>query len=118
MAKARSGKTRTAPSLRVITGGKGPSRTAADRTTRPRSRADQAAKGKRVQFDLETWHALNMLAADRMMSFQELADEAFRDLLQKHGRPADLKDALRRSLGNSKPERRHKRGARRAPPES
>jgi hypothetical protein len=47
--------------------------------------------GKRVQFDDETWRALDLLAHDRMMDFQELADEAFRDLLQKHGRPTDLK---------------------------
>ena len=32
-----------------------------------------------------------------MKSFQELADEAFADLLKKHGRPTDLKEALRRS---------------------
>jgi hypothetical protein len=55
--------------------------------------------GKRVQFDDETWHALNLLARDRMQDFQELADEAFRDLLQKHGRPTDLKAALRQSAG-------------------
>jgi len=55
--------------------------------------------GKRVQFDDETWQALALLARDRMMDFQELADEAFRDLLQKHGRPADLKSALRQSVG-------------------
>jgi hypothetical protein len=36
-----------------------------------------------------------------MKDFQELADEAFRDLLKKHGRPVDLKDALRRSAGLS-----------------
>jgi hypothetical protein len=53
--------------------------------------------GKRVQFDDETWHALNLLAHDRMQDFQELADEAFRDLLQKHGRPIDLKTALHQS---------------------
>jgi hypothetical protein len=53
--------------------------------------------GKRVQFDDETWHALNLLARDRMSDFQELADEAFRDLLHKHGRPTDLKSALRAS---------------------
>jgi len=35
--------------------------------------------GKRVQFDDETWLALDMLARDRMMDFQELADEAFRE---------------------------------------
>src|SRR5262245_46957250 len=32
-----------------------------------------------------------------MKSFQELADEAFRDLLHKYGRPTDLKAALRES---------------------
>jgi hypothetical protein len=32
-----------------------------------------------------------------MKSFQELADEAFSDLLKKHGRPTDLKSALRQS---------------------
>jgi hypothetical protein len=57
--------------------------------------------GKRVQFDPETWHALDLLARDRMMDFQELADEAFRDLLRKHGRPTDLKSALRQSAGQS-----------------
>ena len=36
-----------------------------------------------------------------MKDFQELADEAFRDLLRKHGRPVDLKEALRRSAGVS-----------------
>jgi len=48
-------------------------------------------RGKRVQFDDETFNALDLLARDRMMSFQELADEAFTDLLKKHGRPTDLK---------------------------
>jgi predicted DNA-binding ribbon-helix-helix protein len=55
--------------------------------------------GKRIQFDDETWAALDLLARERMMDFQELADEAFRDLLRKHGRPANLKAALRQSLG-------------------
>jgi hypothetical protein len=54
--------------------------------------------GKRVQFDPETWHALALLAKDRMQDFQELADEAFADLLTKHGRPTDLKTALRQSV--------------------
>ena len=57
--------------------------------------------GKRVQFDEATWQALDLLARDRMADFQELADEAFRDLLKKHGRPTDLKSALRRSAGAS-----------------
>jgi hypothetical protein len=54
--------------------------------------------GKRVQFGDETLHALNVLARDRMMDFQELADEAFSDLLKKHGRHVDLKAALRESV--------------------
>jgi hypothetical protein len=56
-------------------------------------------RGKRVQFDDETWASIDLLAKDRMQSFQELADEAFRDILKKHGRPASLKEALRRSAG-------------------
>jgi hypothetical protein len=53
--------------------------------------------GKRVTFDRTTWTALDLYARDSMKSFQELADEAFADLLKKHNRPVDLKDALRRS---------------------
>jgi hypothetical protein len=56
-------------------------------------------KGKRVQFDDETWQALDLLRRDSMLEFQELADVAFRDLLRKHGRPTDLKSALRQSAG-------------------
>jgi hypothetical protein len=55
--------------------------------------------GKRLQFDDETWAALDLLAHDRAMDFQELADEAFRDLLRKYNRPVDLKSALRQSAG-------------------
>jgi hypothetical protein len=50
--------------------------------------------GKRVQ-----WRQIDLLGRDQMKDFQELADEAFRDLLKKHGQPIDLKDALRRSAG-------------------
>lgn len=57
--------------------------------------------GKRVQLDDETWQALDLLARDRMQDFQELADEAFRDLLRKYGRPSDLKAALRQSVRSS-----------------
>jgi hypothetical protein len=57
--------------------------------------------GKRVMIDDETWTVLDLLAKDRMASFQELADEAFADLLKKHGRPVDLKAALRQSAGAS-----------------
>jgi hypothetical protein len=57
--------------------------------------------GKRLQFHDETWQQLRLLASESMKSFQELADEAFNDLLRKHGRPATLKEALRRSAGES-----------------
>ena len=43
--------------------------------------------GERVQFDEETWQALHMLARDRTMSFQKIADEAFTDLLRKRPPP-------------------------------
>ena len=52
---------------------------------------------KLIEFDDETWQALDLLARDSMTSWQELADEAFRDLLQKHGRPTDLRTALKQS---------------------
>jgi hypothetical protein len=57
--------------------------------------------GKRIQIDDETWPVLQLLARDRMMTFQELADEAFADLLKKHGRPVSLRAALRRSAKQS-----------------
>jgi antitoxin-like ribbon-helix-helix protein len=53
---------------------------------------------KLVEFDAETWHALQVLARDSMKSLQELAEEAFADLLKKHGRPVTLKQALKESL--------------------
>jgi hypothetical protein len=57
--------------------------------------------GKRIQFDEESWAAVDLLARDRMMTFQELAEEAFRDLLRKHNRPLGLKEALRKSAGRA-----------------
>jgi hypothetical protein len=76
--------------------------------------------GKRVQFDDETWQAIDLLGRDSMKDFQELADEAFRDLLKKHDRPTDLKTALRRSAGvtaqivplRGKPKRKRTKAAR------
>jgi hypothetical protein len=52
---------------------------------------------KLIAFDDDTFDKLKQLARDRMATFQELADEAFADLLKKHGIPVDLKDALRKS---------------------
>ncbi len=54
--------------------------------------------GKIVAFDDDTLFRLNELGRNRMATFQELADEAFTDLLNKHGVPIDLKDALRKSV--------------------
>src|SRR6516164_2795050 len=93
------------PALRIVGGSKAaPAKDVS-------ARAERTERGKRVQFDLETWHALDLLARDSMKTFQELADEAFRDLLHKHGRPVDLKDALKKSLRESageQPKRRKK----------
>jgi hypothetical protein len=52
---------------------------------------------KLIAFDDDTFDKLKQLARDRMGTFQELADEAFADLLKKHGIPIDLRDALRKS---------------------
>ena len=57
---------------------------------------------KLIGFDDETMSALTQLGRDRMATIQELADEAFADLLKKHGVPIDLKDALRKSAAKAK----------------
>ncbi|WP_291860443.1 hypothetical protein [Bradyrhizobium sp.] len=56
---------------------------------------------KLIAFDDDTFDKLKQLGRDRMATIQELADEAFTDLLRKHGIPVDLKDALRRSASLS-----------------
>ena len=53
---------------------------------------------KLIEFDDDTFAKLKQLARDRMATFQELADEAFTDLMKKHGIPIDLRDALRKSV--------------------
>jgi hypothetical protein len=59
------------------------------------ARGQRPTQAHRVRsYDLQ---ALELLARDSMKVLQELADEAFRDLLKKHGRPSSLKDALRQS---------------------
>jgi hypothetical protein len=52
---------------------------------------------KLIAFDDDTFDKLKQLARDRMGTLQELADEAFADLLKKHGIAIDLEDALRKS---------------------
>jgi non-homologous end joining protein Ku len=58
---------------------------------------------KLIEFDDDTLDKLKQLARDRMGTLQELADEAFADLLKKHGIPIDLKDALRKSARLQEP---------------
>ena len=67
---------------------------------------------KLIAFDDDTLHKLTQLARDRMGTFQELADEAFADLLSKHGIPVDLKDALRKSARKSSDAAPKKSGSR------
>jgi len=64
------------------------------------TKAEKEEQGRRklVEFDADTWAALDALARDRSASFQELADEAFRDLLRKHHRPVGLRAALKASV--------------------
>jgi hypothetical protein len=57
---------------------------------------------KLIAFDDDTFDKLTQLGRGRMATLQELADEAFADLLKKHGIPIDLKDALRKSASASK----------------
>lgn len=71
--------------------------------------------GERVQFDEKTWQALHMLARDRTMSFQKIADEAFTDLLRKRPPPRFERRAQRSvkerpHAGEDKPARRTARG--------
>jgi hypothetical protein len=64
---------------------------------------------KLIEFDEATWQALDLLARDSMATWQELADEAFRDLLKKHGRPTDLRAALRESARSKEPKNDNKK---------
>jgi hypothetical protein len=67
------------------------------RDPRLRARGAAASKRKLIGFDPETLQALELLSRDSGKSVQELADEAFNDLLAKHHRPRTLKDALKQS---------------------
>jgi len=55
--------------------------------------------GKRVQFDDDTLAAIEAVARASGESLQELADEAFADLLKKRRQPVGLKAALKESVG-------------------
>jgi hypothetical protein len=76
---------------------KKPAKGAAASSGSGRGAARERDPRKLIEFDPETLRALELLARDSMADFQELADEAFRDLLKKHGQPTTLKEALRQS---------------------
>jgi hypothetical protein len=69
--------------------------------------APKVGMRRRIAFDGETFAALDRLARDRMSTIQELADEAFRDLLKKHRRPVTLKEMLRESVRSHPANDRH-----------
>lgn len=68
------------------------------RSAPPSRRAIRSrATRKLIAFEADVLRSLILLARDRMQDFQELADEAFRDLLKKHRRPVTLKEQLTQS---------------------
>ena len=76
------GKPRRERARRLKTRGKeGPARSSARK--HGAAQEGKLMPGKRVQLDDETWQQLDLLGRDQMKDFQELADEAFRDLLKK-----------------------------------
>jgi hypothetical protein len=52
---------------------------------------------KRIQLAAERWHAVEQLGLERGKSLDDLAEEAFADLLKKHHRPATLREALKQN---------------------
>jgi hypothetical protein len=70
---------------------------------------------RRIEFDAASWHALNQLCLDKGKRLQDLADEAFGDLLKKHRRPITLREALRESVrmhpANDGPPQRRRSGS-------
>ena len=65
---------------------------------------------KVMNIDTVTLAALELLAADRKATWQDLVDEALADLLKKHRRPVTTKEMFAASLkdGSLKGRRRHK----------
>jgi hypothetical protein len=66
---------------------------------------------KMVNIDTATVEALERLAADRKLGFQELIEEAVADLLKKHHRPVTTRDMFAQSLKESVKEGRRKHKA-------
>lgn len=76
--------------------------------TKRKPKAGKTAKGgddtvgKRIVFDRATWDAVDLLAREQMKDLAEITEEAFRDLLKKYGRSADLREALKLSARRGK----------------
>jgi hypothetical protein len=56
-----------------------------------------------------TWAAIEAVARDNGLSFQQIADEAFADFLRKHKQPVGFMDSLKESVAVRKPTRSKKR---------
>lgn len=59
---------------------------AAARRERAKSQPD-GRKGVLVRLNPEAWRVLKILGAERVMSLQEMMEEAVNDLLRKNGKP-------------------------------
>jgi len=70
--------------------------------------------GRRIRLDRRVWTALEMLARDRDNTPAELVEEAVGDVLRKHGRSADLREALELSARAPRRTDRGGRGTKRA----
>ncbi len=57
---------------------------------------------KMVHIDTASLKALELLAADRKVSLQDLVDEAIGDLLKKYRRPVTTKEMFAQSLKGSR----------------
>jgi hypothetical protein len=53
---------------------------------------------RRIELDDRVWHALQHLCLETGQGLQDIADEAFRDLLRKKRRPVSLHEGLSESL--------------------
>ena len=53
--------------------------------------------GKRVQFDAETWEAIDAVMHDAGKSFQQIADKTFAGYLREHKKPVGLMASLKRA---------------------
>ena len=76
-------------------------------------RSESPMINKRIAFKAEVLQAIEMLARERRLSLQDLANEAFADLVNKLHGPVGLQAALKASLrslpANDQPQARKRR---------